>query len=223
METVIDRQVAHDLYEHFKAISKHVPLRPIRNDADYDAATASLNGLLDVGAGDEAHPLADLTATLGELIGDYDDLRYPAKDVNPSDMLRFLMDQHQLKQTDLANELGSQGVVSELLSGNRELNLRQMGELARRFSVPVAAFVQRRTFVRSDVSKGSKMKEPGLDQRHRDKDGQIQQKRSDTLNKNLSQPVPGFGPDTTLKTMREKTGKTSEKDIRTVAKRALSR
>ena len=62
------------------------------------------------------------------------------------------------------------------------------------------------------------MKEPGLDGRHRDKDGSIQQKRSDTQNKNLPNPIPGFKPDTTLKTMREKTGKTSEKDIRSAVK-----
>lgn len=62
------------------------------------------------------------------------------------------------------------------------------------------------------------MKEPGLDGRHRDKDGSIQQKRSDTQNKNLPNPIPGFKPDTTLKTMREKTGKTSEKDIRNAVK-----
>ncbi|NVD74924.1 hypothetical protein HUX88_31060 [Duganella sp. BJB1802] len=63
------------------------------------------------------------------------------------------------------------------------------------------------------------MKEPGLDNRHRDKDGTIQQKRSDTLNKNLSQPIPGFGPNTTLKTMRDKTGQVSEKDVRQAAKK----
>lgn len=57
------------------------------------------------------------------------------------------------------------------------------------------------------------MKEPGLDGRHRDKNGQIQQKRSDTLNKNLSTPIPGFGPDVTLGEIREITGLTSEKDI----------
>ena len=62
------------------------------------------------------------------------------------------------------------------------------------------------------------MKEPGLDKRHRDQDGQIQQKRSDTMNKNLSKPIEGFGANTTLKTMREKTGKVSEKAIRAAAK-----
>jgi HTH-type transcriptional regulator/antitoxin HigA len=100
--------------------------------------------LLDAGAADEAHPLGDLAATLGELIGDYDNAHYPAKDVAPSEILRFLMNQRGLKQTDLAEELGSQGVVSEILSGKRELNLRQMRALAGRFAVPVAAFVEER-------------------------------------------------------------------------------
>jgi len=141
MEAVTDRQAAVDLIGHFEAISKHVPLRPVRTEEGYDIAVAALNNLLDAGAADEAHPLADLAATLGELIGDYDDAHYPAKDVAPSEMLRFLMDQHGLKQTDLAEELGSQGVVSEVLNGKRELNLRQMRALAGRFSVSVAAFV----------------------------------------------------------------------------------
>lgn len=62
------------------------------------------------------------------------------------------------------------------------------------------------------------MKEPGLNGRHRDQNGQIQQKRSDTQNKNLPSPIPGFSPNTTLKTMREKTGQTSEQGIRNVVK-----
>jgi hypothetical protein len=51
MEVVIDRQAADDLAGHFLAISKHVPLRPIRTEVDYDAAVASLNALLDLGDG----------------------------------------------------------------------------------------------------------------------------------------------------------------------------
>jgi hypothetical protein len=65
------------------------------------------------------------------------------------------------------------------------------------------------------------MKEPGLDGRHRDKSppktGEIQQKRSDTLNKNLPKPIPQFSPDTTLGQMREKTEKISEDAIRRAA------
>ena len=43
MEAVIDRQAADELAGHFAAISKLVPLRPIRAEADYEAAVASLN------------------------------------------------------------------------------------------------------------------------------------------------------------------------------------
>jgi hypothetical protein len=65
------------------------------------------------------------------------------------------------------------------------------------------------------------MKEPGLDGRHRDKAppkaGQIQQKRSDTQNKNLPKPIPQFSPNATLKTMRAATGKVSEDAVRRAA------
>lgn len=66
------------------------------------------------------------------------------------------------------------------------------------------------------------MKEPGLDDRHRDKappkTGQIQQKRSDTLNKNLPRPIPEFSPNATLGRMRRETGKVSVEDVRRAAK-----
>lgn len=58
------------------------------------------------------------------------------------------------------------------------------------------------------------MKQPGLDDRHRDKIGTIDLKHGNTKNKNLSPPIPGFGPETTLAEMRAATGKTSERAIR---------
>ena len=67
------------------------------------------------------------------------------------------------------------------------------------------------------------MKEPGLDNRHRDKtppkSGEIQQKRGDTLNKNLPKPIPQFSPNARLDTMRKETGKTSEEAVRRAAQR----
>ncbi len=63
------------------------------------------------------------------------------------------------------------------------------------------------------------MKEPGLDDRHRDQTGKIQQKRGDTLNKNLSQPIPEFSPTARLDTMRDEPGEVSIVDVRQAAKR----
>lgn len=67
------------------------------------------------------------------------------------------------------------------------------------------------------------MKEPGLDGRHRDKSspktGEIQQKRSDALNKNLPRPIPEFSPNATVGKMRQETGKVSIEAIRRAARR----
>jgi HTH-type transcriptional regulator/antitoxin HigA len=99
-----------------------------------------LNQLLDAGAADEHSPLADLTNALGGFIAEYEDVHHPAVEVSPAATLRFLMEQHALSQSDLP-EVGSQGVVSEILRGKRELNIRQIKELVRRFQVPATLFI----------------------------------------------------------------------------------
>lgn len=129
-----------NLVLHFNALQREVPLHPIRTQTEYEAAVASMNRLLDLGAADENHPLANLVATMGELIGDYDDAHYPAPEVTGVQMLKFLMDQHGLKQGDLP-EIGTQGVVSEIISGKRDLNVRQVKKLKLRFGVSADVFV----------------------------------------------------------------------------------
>ncbi len=66
------------------------------------------------------------------------------------------------------------------------------------------------------------MKEPGLDNRHRDKNppkaGEIRQKNGNTLNKNLPHPIEGFSPRAKLETMRKETGKTSVEAVRRAAR-----
>jgi len=140
MEALMDRAVVAEITSHFQALSAIVPLHMIHSEQDYDHAVAALNQLLDAGAADEKHPLADLTDTLGALISDYDEVHYPAQDVSPLAMLQFLMQQHDLTQSDLP-EIGSQGVVSEILHGKRELNVLQIKALAVRFGVSPALFI----------------------------------------------------------------------------------
>jgi hypothetical protein len=59
------------------------------------------------------------------------------------------------------------------------------------------------------------------DGRHRDKaapkSGEIQQKRGDTLNRNLPKPIPQFRADTKLETMRKATGQVSVEKVRQAA------
>ena len=99
-----------------------------------------MNELLDEVGDDEKHPLYGLLDTLGALIHAYEEERFSIPESDSADILRYLMEEHGLKQSDLS-EIGSQGVVSEILNGKRELNVRQMRELAKRFHVSPAVFL----------------------------------------------------------------------------------
>ena len=130
---------AQELSEHFGAVMSKVPLRTIRSEAEYDEAVRVLNALISAGGANETHALAPLVDALGDFIGDYEDANLPWPDMPAHLALRELMTMHNMKQTDLP-EIGSQGVVSEILNGKRELNTRQIAGLARRFHVSPAVF-----------------------------------------------------------------------------------
>ena len=126
-----------ELQQHWTAIS---PLLSLRNEQEYDRAVERLNRLLDEVGTDEQHPLYTLLDTLGTLIHAYEEEHHPIPECSGVDVLRFLMDEHDLTQSDLP-EIGSQGVVSEILRGKRVLNVRQMRALAKRFHVSPGVFI----------------------------------------------------------------------------------
>jgi HTH-type transcriptional regulator / antitoxin HigA len=118
-----------------------VKIRPIHTAQEYKRVVSFMNDLLDVVGEDEEHELADLLELVGQLVEDYDNHHHAISDAAPRDVLRFLLDQHSLKQTDLAAEIGGQSVVSAILNGKRDINARQAKSLAVRFGVSVAAFL----------------------------------------------------------------------------------
>jgi HTH-type transcriptional regulator/antitoxin HigA len=129
--------IPHELHHHWTAIS---PLLSVRDEQEYDLAVERLNHLLDEVGTDEQHPLYTLLDTLGTLIHAYEEEHHPMPECSGADVLRFLMEEHGLTQSDLP-EIGSQGVVSEILRGKRELNVRQIRALAARFQVSPAVFI----------------------------------------------------------------------------------
>lgn len=126
-----------ELQIHWTTIA---PLLTIRNEREYNGAVKRLNELLDEIGNNEKHPLYSLLDTLGTIIHVYEEEHYPIPEATGADVLRFLMDEHGLSQSDLP-EVGSQGVVSEILNGRRELNVRQIRSLAEKFKVSSAVFV----------------------------------------------------------------------------------
>jgi HTH-type transcriptional regulator/antitoxin HigA len=119
--------------------SKIAPILSIGNEREYDQAVEHLNQLLDEVGDDERHPLYGLLDALGVVIHSYEERHHRFPKATGQAALRFLMEEHGLTQSDLP-EVGSQGVVSEVLSGRRKLNTRQIARLAARFGVSPAVF-----------------------------------------------------------------------------------
>ena len=130
------KEVAQE-YRRLRAV---VPLGTLRTKKDYVRATEMLDVILDEIGEDEKHPLADLADALAVFVEKYEAEHVRIPEAKPAAVLRFLMQEHGLRQADLP-EVGSQGVVSEVLAGRRDLNARQIKRLAKRFGVSPAVFV----------------------------------------------------------------------------------
>ena len=109
-------------------------------EAEYLRISGLLDLVVDEVGEHDSHPLASLMETLGTLIDAYEREHVVELPASPVAVLRLLMDEHELTQSDLP-ELGSQGVVSEILRGRRQINLRQVRALSARFGVSPAAFI----------------------------------------------------------------------------------
>ena len=123
-------QVARD-YDRLRSV---VPLGTLRTKKDYERAVNALDQIIDEIGEDEKHPLAELADALGVFIERYEAEHVPLPGAKPAAVLRHLMREHNIRQSDLP-EIGSQGVVSEVLTGKRDLNVRQVRRLAKRFGV----------------------------------------------------------------------------------------
>ncbi len=110
------------------------------NEKEYNKLVRLLDNIIDEVGNNENHPLSSLMETIGNLIETYESQYCNEIEGDPIDALITLMEEHGLKQSNLS-EIGSQGVVSEILSGQRQLNIRQIKMLSRRFNVSPAVFI----------------------------------------------------------------------------------
>jgi HTH-type transcriptional regulator/antitoxin HigA len=131
---MLQPQVIHTLEQTAKFL--FVPT----SEQEYNQLVELLDEMTDIVRDDESHPLANMMEVVGVLIETYEKEHVPEPISDPITMLKYFMEEYDLNQKDLP-ELGSQGVVSEILSGKRELNVRQIKALSERFKVPVSVFV----------------------------------------------------------------------------------
>ena len=118
-----------------------VKIGAITNEREFKRVVQFMNGLIDVVGDDEDHELAGLLDVVGQFVEAYEDDHHPLAEAPAHEVLRFLVEQHGLKQSDLAAEIGGQSVVSDILNGRRAINARQAKALGQRFGVSAAAFL----------------------------------------------------------------------------------
>src|SRR5438477_11380936 len=70
------------------------------------------------------------------LIAAYEERKWPRRAVRIADLIRHLMDQHDLSRADMVPILGTPSRVSEILSGKKGLSIAMVQRLRARFRVP---------------------------------------------------------------------------------------
>lgn len=129
----------------FKWLYLHLPPRPITSRKMHRAYATAVSILLrerEMGRFDRASSkaVAIYLKSVTPFIDEYEKNEFPVALSSPEDVLRFLMEQNDLTQYDLASDLGGQPVVSDILRGKRRLSREQIERLSKRFCVTPATF-----------------------------------------------------------------------------------
>jgi HTH-type transcriptional regulator/antitoxin HigA len=123
----------------YAAVPGHYKPRPIHTEEDHQRAIDVLESLRTNDAlTPEQGALAEMLTTL---IEKYEEERYALHAASPAAILRELLEANGLKQSDLAELVGSKGIASELINGKRGIS-RSLAEIfAKRFNVSYRLFV----------------------------------------------------------------------------------
>lgn len=125
--------------DRYLELVRKLPLRPIRTEAELDAAIKVIDKLIDQ---DElSPPEQDYLDVLSDLVEAYETVHYPENPVPDDAMLQFLLEARCVTQVQAAKGAGiAESTISEVLSGKRKLNRKQIGKLARYFHVEPGVF-----------------------------------------------------------------------------------
>jgi HTH-type transcriptional regulator/antitoxin HigA len=114
-------------------MNNNSPIKPIRSEADYEAALTDLEKVFDCVPGT---PQADQAEILVMLISKYEEVYYPLNAPDPIEALKYIMQEKHLKNKDLVSYFGSKSLVSEVLNKKRELTLKMIKSLHRGLGIP---------------------------------------------------------------------------------------
>ena len=124
----------------YLALIRRFPLRPLRTDAELDAASGLIDEL--TVRDDLSSAELDYLDVLSGLVEKYEDEHVEMPHVSDAAMLRSLMDEKGVRQADVVRGTGiSKTVLSLLLNGKRDLTREHIATLSKYFEVDLAAFL----------------------------------------------------------------------------------
>lgn len=130
-----------DEKKYGRLLEKHRP-RMIQSDEEFERLASELEALdLVEDVRDLDAEEKELQALLAHLCTEYEDRTVRPPDVAPLGVLLYLMEQNELRPVDLVDVFGSRAVVSQVLSGKREISKAHARRLAERFRLSVEAFI----------------------------------------------------------------------------------
>ncbi len=101
-------------------------LKPIRTEADYDAALAEVERLWGAKSGTPDGDRLDVLATLIEV---YEEKHHPMDPPDPIEAIRFRMEQQGLTRRDLEPLIGPRNRVADVLNRKRGLSIEMIRQL----------------------------------------------------------------------------------------------
>jgi HTH-type transcriptional regulator / antitoxin HigA len=114
-------------------------LRPVRTEADYEAALAEIDRLMDAAPGTPEGDRLDILTTLVEA---YEERHHPIEAPDPIAALEYYMEQRGVTRADLVPLLGSRSRVSEILNRKRRLTIEMAWRLHRDLGIPAEAVIK---------------------------------------------------------------------------------
>ena len=114
-------------------------LKPIRTEADYERAVATLARLWGARSGTLAGDRLDVLATL---IDAYEAQHYPMDPPDPIEAIKFRMEQQGLSRKDLEPILGTRTRVAEILNRKRSLSIGMIRRLHARLGISAEVLIR---------------------------------------------------------------------------------
>jgi HTH-type transcriptional regulator / antitoxin HigA len=121
-------------------------IRPIKTEADYQAALAEIERLFDATPNTPAGDCLDVLVTLVEA---YEAQHYCLPAPDPIDALTYHLESHGLSRRDLEPYLGSRARVAEVLNRKRSLSLEMIRRLHTGLGIAAEILIQPYTLATS--------------------------------------------------------------------------